>query len=81
VRDGVLRFQVPASGAAIELGLFDILGRKVAEFDANSHDVQSGVAEWRISPARSVVLAPGAYFIRGRVGAQQVQQKVVVLGR
>ncbi len=76
-----ISYEIPRAedGAALELSVFDVLGRRV--HTVLKGQAQAGIHEttWKLRDSRDVRVKKGIYFIRLRVGAEQRGQKVFVL--
>ena len=62
-------FSLP-SGARVELGVFDLQGREVAELARGNFDPGTYVREWRGVDAAGNRVNPGVYFYRLKVGSE-----------
>src|SRR5262249_2172679 len=75
-RDIVVQYALPAqqAGMTIDLGVFDLAGRRVATLASGTSTAGRFSAEWRAGPVRA-----GLYFVRFRVGSEVRNRVVTVL--
>jgi len=80
-RDAVVRFGIPssASGAAFELAVFDVLGRRVQVLASGRAAPGWSTAQWRVSQPLGALGGAGLYFLRLTVGEKRITRAVIVL--
>jgi hypothetical protein len=69
-----IRFGLPAPGT-VDIGVFDVTGRKVATLPAGPYSEGYHEVEWR--PAAGTA-GSGIYFLRVRFGQEEVEAKIVI---
>lgn len=73
-----LSFVVPdAEGAEVELGMFDVAGRRVASLARGRFGPGSHVVQWDGRGVDGVRARAGMYFVRGRIGQAEVTTSVM----
>lgn len=68
-----------ATADEVFVGIYDVSGRLVRELDRGFRTPGRHVAVWDGRDADGRVMRNGAYFVMGRVGAQRIQGRLVVL--
>jgi flagellar hook assembly protein FlgD len=78
-RATTIRYSVPAGGARLTLGVFDVSGRAIRALVDG--DVPSGdrSATWDGTDARGSRASPGVYFCRLAAGESVLTRKMVLL--
>jgi hypothetical protein len=76
-----LAYGIPAAqaGAALELAVYDLAGRRVRTLARGTAQAGWGVAAWDLRDDRGLVAAPGVYLVRMRAGAAALSRKVVAV--
>jgi flagellar hook assembly protein FlgD len=76
-----LEFGVPAeqSGAAIEVAIFDLAGRRVRTLTRGTARAGRGSLSWDLRDARGAPAPSGVYLVRLAAGPRALTRKVVVL--
>ncbi len=76
-----LAADVPASaaGAAMELAVFDALGRRVRSLAAGAAVPGPAAWDWDLRDARGARVSPGLYLVRWSMGGERAVRRVMVV--
>ena len=67
---------VGPEGGALDLGIFDLSGRRIRQLHGASSPVRFEIA-WDGKAEDGTRIPPGLYFARARQGAQEVKQVLI----
>jgi len=74
-----LGYTVPTSGATVEIGIFDVAGRRIITVANGRLAGGSYVAKWDGRDAAGRRVSPGIYFCRAVIGEMNQVKKLVLL--
>lgn len=74
-----IEFAVPPGGAVVRLSLHDVAGREIAVLREGAAQAGRNEAGWDGRDSRGRRLPSGVYFVKLRVGARQLDGKIVLL--
>lgn len=67
-----------AAGAEVDVAVFDLAGRRLATLLRGHLNAGAHTATWNGRTDRGEAATPGMYFLRGRAGADEVSQSVIL---
>jgi len=70
---------VPEPGAAVDVSVYDIAGRRVRTLYAGEQPAGEHAAVWLGLDDAGREVASGVYFYRVRIGAYSVERKMLLL--
>jgi hypothetical protein len=74
-------YRVAAGGASVDVGVYDVAGRLVKSLAGGSQAAGTYTVTWDGTDASGVRMAPGVYFLKSRVGGEQVVNRLIYVAR
>jgi len=74
-------YNVAASGMAVDVGVYNVAGRLVKSLASGSQPAGTYSVTWDGSDDSGVRMAPGVYFLKSRVGGEQVVNRLIYVAR
>jgi len=74
-----ITFSIIDSGTDVDVAVYDLSGRRIADLARGTMDAGSHRATWSGMTASGAKAGAGVYFVRGRVGDQSYSRSVLVV--
>jgi len=74
-------YKVADGGAQVEVGVYNVAGRMVKSLAAGSQPAGIYSVTWDGSDASGVRMAPGVYFLKSKVGGEQVINRLIYVSK
>lgn len=74
-------YKVAEAGSSVEVGVYNVAGRLVKTLAQGSQGAGTYTVTWDGTDAQGVTMAPGVYFLKSRVGADQTVNRLIYVSR
>jgi hypothetical protein len=74
-------YKVAEGGSSVEVGVFNVAGRLVKTLASGSQAAGTYTVTWNGSDDAGVRMAPGVYFLKSKVGGDQIVNRLIYVSR
>ena len=74
-------YKVAEGGSSVEVGIYNVAGRLVKTLASGSQPAGTYTVTWNGSDDSGVRMAPGVYFLKSKVGGEQVVNRLIYVAQ